>query len=331
MTRTAHAASGTAAKVSVACCTYNGGRHIREQLQSILNQSRVVDEIVVSDDGSSDNTLEQVTTLITPASYAGTKISLIDGPRHGITKNFSHAITACTGDIIFLSDQDDIWAPNKVERITSEFEGNSNLLVFSNASLVDDSLNELKQTQFDFARVNPEHLAYLGQEAFFAKLLKRNFITGATVAFRRELLEKALPFATSWLHDEWLGIIAAAYAKPRIVPDCLIQYRQHNNNACGMKQTSVLNKLTVTSGTTLTVPEQKRLEQLLERLENTVGYVSPLITSAVRKALHFHATRNHLTDRRLLRIPQVMANYISGGYSNFADGWRTAVKDVLRK
>lgn len=119
-------------KVSVAMATYNGAAYIKEQISSILEQDLSVDEIVISDDGSQDNTLELI------QEFQDDRIKLFtDNKKHGFVGNFEHAITKCTGDIIFLADQDDVWWPNKVKKFVEVFEQiPSAKLVFSNGDII---------------------------------------------------------------------------------------------------------------------------------------------------------------------------------------------------
>ena len=106
------------AKCSVAMATYNGALYIEKQILSIINQTRRVNEIVISDDGSSDDTLEIVRKLAKSPEAVEIKFKILtDNPRHGFCGNFEHAISHCDGDYIFICDQDDIWLNNKVERV----------------------------------------------------------------------------------------------------------------------------------------------------------------------------------------------------------------------
>ncbi|MBX3088630.1 MAG: glycosyltransferase, partial [Cryobacterium sp.] len=174
-------------RVSVALCTYNGERFIEQQLASILSQSRPVDEIVVSDDGSTDGTVEIVRRVVSGNSRPGLKI-LQNSSALGVTANFEQAMAACTGEFICLSDQDDIWMPDRVELALEKFRERPELqLVHSNAELVDEQSDSLGEDLFraiGFSRLERKRIRK-GQA--LRVLLRRNVVTGATVMLRREL------------------------------------------------------------------------------------------------------------------------------------------------
>ena len=126
--------------VSVALCTYNGARFVAEQLRSILAQSSPADQIVISDDGSTDGTLEVVRAELAAAGSALPEVIILENPAPlGVTRNFEQAILACTGDLIVLCDQDDTWVPDRLARAEREFAARPDLLLlYSDASLVDE-------------------------------------------------------------------------------------------------------------------------------------------------------------------------------------------------
>ena len=120
-------------KVSVAMATYNGEKYIKEQIETILNNLDDKDELVISDDGSSDMTIEIINKI------NDKRIKLLEGPRKGLKKNFENAIKNTTGDVIFLSDQDDIWMENKVEKVLECFNNNNYILIQHDAVVVDEN------------------------------------------------------------------------------------------------------------------------------------------------------------------------------------------------
>lgn len=224
---------------SVILCTYNGEKYIKEQIESILNQSVMVDEIIISDDFSNDNTIDIIKKIFME-SDVDIKIN-INNDNLGFKKNFYNAMKLCSGDVIFFSDQDDVWMNNKVEKIMNTFEKNTSaLLVFSNAEVTDQNLNLnsylLDDVYFDDSIMENS----LTQLKF---LLADNFITGATMAIKRDLIEKAMPFGMEWPHDYWLGVVAAMNNGLYVIKDPLIKYRQHTDNAIGINQRININLL----------------------------------------------------------------------------------------
>ena len=202
-------------RISVCLATYNGAQHIREQLDSILPQLGRDDEVIVSDDLSIDETLEIIT------SYGDARVKILPTKsRLGPVANFQRALTAAIGDIVFLSDQDDIWEPNKVATSLRVLESCD--LVVSDCVIIDAN-NEVISDSF-FARRN--------SGPGLLKNLFKNTYLGCCMAFRSEVLDTALPFPPSVnMHDEWIGLVAQALFRVKYTDDKLIRYRRHNSNA----------------------------------------------------------------------------------------------------
>ena len=226
--------------ISVALCTYNGEKYLYEQLKSILNQTLPPDEIVICDDCSTDKTVEVIKDVFGNHKWNGSLKLFINQNNLGFRKNFEKAIGLCTGDIIFLCDQDDVWNLNKIEMIIGVFTSHTEaVLVFHDAEVVDENLKLLYPSfwglmQFDYRRFCELENAYLGYQ---------NFVQGTACAFRRELFEFAMPFPQDAYHDEWLALVAVQYGKIIPYPVCLLKYRQSSNNAIGADASSIFCKI----------------------------------------------------------------------------------------
>ena len=209
-------------KVSVAIATFNGEKYIQRQMESILAQTRLPDEIIISDDCSSDSTLVKLESL----SYdAFTKIIVLENKdRIGFIKNFERAIRASTGDVIFICDQDDFWHPEKIEIMLAMQE--KALLVHSDAFLVDKKGELLSGSYSRVSKKSPEF-------APFARIIDDNCITGCTTMIARELIDLSPPFPAMMSHDQWLALLAADKQGVRYLPVALVYYRQHENNVIG--------------------------------------------------------------------------------------------------
>lgn len=223
-------------KVSVVVCTYNGEKYIKYQLESIIFQSRVVDEIIVCDDASSDKTVE-IVNLIKEKHDNISWIIQRNEISLGVTKNFEKACSIASGEIVFFSDQDDIWEVNKVEKLLSFFDSNDVELVFGNAMLFDE-----KGVMEDdlFQRVGFDKKAFDNNP--FKLILKNWYVTGATMVCRRSFIQKNLPFPDFWLHDQWLSFVATSENKIVFEKEKLTRYRQHNNQVVGAKKISFKEK-----------------------------------------------------------------------------------------
>ena len=201
-------------KISVCIATYNGLRFIKDQLESIRSQISIDDEIVISDDGSSDNTLEFIKALNDPRIIIRKNESA-----RGIVNNFENAINNSTGDYIFLSDQDDVWLPNKI-KIFKVFLKQYDLVV-SDCYVVNSNLEIIYESYY---RYNKSKKGVLNNLIF-------NSYLGCCMAFNRKLLNLATPFPGNVIaHDIWIGLIYSIYGKVCFIDDRLILYRRHELN-----------------------------------------------------------------------------------------------------
>ena len=196
--------------ISVCIATYNGERYIRQQIESIVCQLNVDDEIIVSDDGSTDGTLDIVKGI------GDKRIKIIEGPgRKSPILNFECALKASKGDFIFLSDQDDVWKPDKVE-ICMKWLKTYNCVV-SDAEVTDNRLKPLYPSLYDIMQV---------RQGRIYNTIWKNGYTGCCMAFRRNVLEASLPFPKNIpMHDIWIGNVAAYKYNVIFIPDSLIHFR----------------------------------------------------------------------------------------------------------
>lgn len=202
--------------ISVCMATYNGEKYIKEQLDSILEQLDTTDELIISDDLSSDNTIKII------QNYKDERIKLyIHKENHGFVRNFENALMHAKGDIIFLSDQDDVWMPDKV-RITKEALKNCDFTV-SDCITIDENSYVLSDS-----RIRDYNI-----KTGFWRLMLRTRYLGCCMAFKRKVLEAALPFPDNEYlmeHDLWLAAVAECYFKTALIRTPLIKYRRHGNN-----------------------------------------------------------------------------------------------------
>ena len=201
--------------ISVCIATYNGERYIRQQIESIVCQLNVDDEIIVSDDGSTDGTLDIVKGI------GDKRIKIIEGPgRKSPILNFECALKASKGDFIFLSDQDDVWKPDKVEICMKWLK--TYHCVVSDAEVTDNRLKPLYPSLYDIMQV---------RQGRIYNTIWKNGYTGCCMAFRRIVLEASLPFPKNIpMHDIWIGNVAAYKYNVIFIPDRLIHFRRHENN-----------------------------------------------------------------------------------------------------
>lgn len=220
-------------KSSIALCTYNGAKFLAGQLESFLRQTRLPDELVVCDDRSTDETIGILEDFARDAPFP-VRI-YVNENNLGSTKNFERAISFCTGDLIFLSDQDDVWENKKISRMVSIFDQNPDtILAFSDAEIVDENLKSLGKSLWE-TTFNDRKRNLVSKENFFGILLNEGIVTGATVCFKSELKDYILPIPIlgNFIHDGWIALVAAQLGKVEFLSEKLIKYRQHSNQQIG--------------------------------------------------------------------------------------------------
>jgi glycosyltransferase involved in cell wall biosynthesis len=194
--------------ISVCIPTFNGAAFIGAQIESIL-ASPLVTEIIVSDDGSIDNTVDIV------KSFNDKRIKLIDGPRTGLVNNYEFLLSLASGEYIFLADQDDVWFPNKVEVMLAHLHDVD--LVVCDCIVVDGQMDVL----------HPSFFLLLNSGSGLVRNLLRNRYLGCCIAFRQRLLKHALPFPPDLpVHDWWLGLVAEIFGGVIFISQPLMMYRR---------------------------------------------------------------------------------------------------------
>ncbi|MET4639065.1 glycosyltransferase family 2 protein [Mycetocola sp. 2940] len=314
------------ASVSVALCTYNGGVFIEDQLRSILDQTIRPDEIVVSDDGSTDDTVRRAEAVLAPG---GIRYRVLRNPSAlGVSRNFEQAVLATSGAIVVLCDQDDIWHPQRLEKALHEFGSRPDLtLLFSNARMVDAAGAPLGYSLFDALEFSAADREAIRAGKSFPTLLRRNVATGATMAFRRSLLDVATPFPVEWVHDEWLTIIAAAVGQVDQLDEPLIDYRQHGGNQIGAREPSLTHKIS-----RVLEPRGDRNRNLavragilVDRLASLGDAVKPADLTAARGKLRIERMRARLPANRIARVLPVLNEARSGDYARFTSQGNTEI------
>lgn len=212
--------------------TYNGGKYIQAQLDSILSQLNLNDEVVISDDSSNDDTIEII------RSIRDSRIKLLEGNTfRDPIKNFQNCLMQASGKYIFLSDQDDVWMQGKYEKMTqllSEYD-----LVISDSIIVDDKLNEIEPSFFKF----------FGSGKGVMKNITRSAYYGSCMAFTRKLLQAALPFPETKEigHDLWIGLVGELTGRVYFYDEPLLLYRRHSSSfthtGLGKSSRNIVQKL----------------------------------------------------------------------------------------
>ena len=312
-------------------CTYNGARFLPEQLKSIATQERPPDELVVCDDRSSDGTTGILHGFSQSSPFA---IRLFVNERHlGSTKSFEKAASLCTGEIVALADQDDIWYPHKLLAIERAFRSSSEpVAAFSDADLMDGSSRPLDARLWRAVGFTASEQRKFSDGGAFNVLVKHPIVTGATMAFRRGLLDFLRPFPSDIVHDRWISLVLAAVGPTNVIRNPLMKYRKHHDQQIGVRPNfqGRLQRARV-SGELLYLSEinffhhiQGHLEQLcrrLPRVENAIPEIAKKISHLQRRV--------QLHRRSIPHVPTVVREMCNRGYWRYSAGWESVAKDLF--
>jgi len=332
-------------KISIALCTYNGSAYLQEQLESFLSQTRLPDELVIGDDCSSDNTIEIIEAFSKEAPF---NVNLLVNKNNlGSSKNFETTIQRCKGDIIFLSDQDDIWMPGKISTIEKVFLNNPNIgLVFSDAELVNEQLEKLPDTLFHYTFPKSERDIFEKRHPLEV-FVKQNVVTGATMAFRSAFVSELIPFTLTHhlIHDGWTSFFIATKTDLCFLTEQLIKYRQHSAQQIGAMMTArpntsfekSINLIPQDIERVLVLKESvatKRI-QLSEHVKNKISeerlvhVLQDREKYLIEKREHYKV-RDTLPDNFLKRASHIFSEVNTGRYKTYSKGIFSALKDLLR-
>lgn len=317
--------------ISIAMCTCNGELFLLEQLESIAKQTVLSDELIICDDQSTDETLKVVQDFQKKSPFHIKIYS--NSSKLGPTKNFEKAISLCNENMIVLSDQDDVWCPNKLERIISVFKNYPKIgYLFSNAMIVDEKLQNSSFTMWERISFDFMQRKDYKQGQQLKVLLKHNVVTGATIAFRVGLRKLILPIPEQWIHDAWIALLlSAANIKGTFIEEPLIKYRQHSNQIIGTKvlsfneqiQKAYLNKLDY-------------YELLSKSFENVLNRLALMDKLSANTELLIQSKIHHLKIRQMIHLVQywkrwywIFKEILNGRYNCFSNGWKSVAKDLF--
>lgn len=317
----------TATTISIAMATYNGGRFIEEQLRSFAEQTRLPDELVITDDGSTDDTLKIVEQFAAGAPFS---VHINRNPRRlGYSRNFEAAIARCTGDIILLSDQDDVWFETKIARSLEALAGGAALVV--NDQIILNPDGKTKGTVL----TNIRSLGFPD----------RTFVTGSCTAMTMDFARLALPFPAGIAYDNWTSILADLLAVRAIIEQPLQLYRRHESNTTNSifamrRPTQVDSVLRHGFGDPRPAWSaqiaflQAYADRIVERRAMAEQISTPesaaLALEAIAAEQARYRERARLLDlSKLRRPPKILRMWRAGFYNHFA-GWKSAAKDLVR-
>lgn len=318
--------------IGVAMCVYNGEHYLGEQLESIAAQDVLPTSMVVFDDGSTDGTWSLLNIWAASAPFP--VLVRRNRDQLGVVRNFEQACSLLNTELIFLADQDDVWYPNKVRTLVNAFAVDQQLmLIHSDADLIDGAGQSLGRRLLETLLVTDDERELVEKGQAWKVYAKRNLVTGAACAFRRDLLDFARPFSPLWLHDEWLAFHAALVGRVGILSEPVMAYRLHGSNTVGLPLPTFAWRIrtTIQAFTEPTAPRQlKRTQRLDEivavasRLVLSQGVVDHLISCANHARFRASLPRNPL-----LRLVGVLHERRSGNYNSWSNGFVSMLHDLL--
>ncbi|MHA8067235.1 glycosyltransferase [Aquirufa sp. ROCK2-A2] len=324
--------------ISVALCTYNGEKFLEKQLLSILHQTKMIDELIVFDDLSSDSTIEILNNFQTKVPF---NVSIHQNTINlGSCKNFENCMKACTGDVIFLCDQDDVWEPQKVEKqLEFLMEHPEKDAVFSNATMINQSGQPTGMTSFEQIQFVDQFQELWNNGGAFDILLRGYVVTGATLAIRSRILPEIFPvprIIDELIHDGWISLWLSIQNRIGFLNDTLIQYREHASQQVGLKGKSKF----VTLWDRFTRNREEKITKIRKKFidsQSLLNYLSnrpevPLfIIQKLQKRTSHYQMRSGLPNNRLKRIFPVLSAGMQGNYK-LQDGgkwWHPILGDIL--
>lgn len=318
--------------ISVALCTYDGRLYLSEQLDSILSQTRLPDEIVVFDDGSSDGTadiLEEYRNKF-PELF---EVHYNDNTL-GVVKNFERCIRACNGDLIVLCDQDDVWREDKLERQSLAFRRYNPVLTFHNSTVTDEHLNPISDLWTEIG-YTPNRVCE--PKTALVELLQRNMVQGATICFHARLVPKVTPIPPNWSHDYYIALIAALLGELYDIDSELLSYRQHEDQVMGAR-THIWKKLVSGSqtGASEYIAESKKWKTVNDVLNSFDDRELTVDRNEARRLfqrrIDFEQSRATIRNSGITireRLDVIKKNIQSGRYSVYANGYQSVFKDLM--
>ncbi len=317
-------------KVSIALAAYRGERFLPAQLQSLLEQTRPPDEIIIGDDSPDAATGQTVAAAAAAAHHV--KIDYQhNAKRIGIGRNFEQAVRRCSGDIIFLCDQDDVWHPEKIEHYLAVLASDAGCTgVFADSALVDETLRPDGGTLWEMRGFTPAIQRQFAVGDQLGVFLKRVYCSAHNIAFRAECKKFLLPFPEliGLYPDTWIGLALAMCGRWQALPEILTDYRIHTDNASAPGRRGFFAQLRASRraihhnflhGNTL----------IAEALWRRRAFSGGTSTRQLAAYLDFCRVRETLRPEFRRRLPAIFRAWRNGDYQRFANGWKSLGVDLL--
>lgn len=313
-------------KISIALCTFNGEKYIQEQLESLLNQTHQPDEIIISDDGSTDNTVKIVQDILEKSSIH--YILYQQSPSLGVFKNFEFSLSQCNGDLVFPCDQDDIWKSNKIEAHLEVHQLHPNVhLVYSNADVVFEKIDHFLYPLWPSKSIQDQSYSSINN-----LLYKGKSIAGFCLSIRQAFLKSLFPFPEGIYHDDWMVCCASLDQGIYGLYESLAYYRQHGNNVVGIVRGNKLSywkslftnvKFYVDSHRYI----YKRHQKMFAALKKREIFKAYLDINRLQWTLNLYEAKSCLPENRFIHNNILLFKNLSNGSYQSQHGFLGYLKD----
>jgi glycosyltransferase involved in cell wall biosynthesis len=318
--------------VGVALCTYNGARYLQAQLDSIAAQTVLPDRLVAVDDASRDGSWDILQRWRGRVPF---EVELHRNEANvGVVRNFERASATLPQDIVFFADQDDLWYPRKVETFLGAFSGDPSIgLLHSDADLVDAAGAPLGRTLLQALLMTRQEREHIARGEAWRVYARRNLVTGAACAVRREVLQQAMPFSDRWVHDEWLAWAAALVSRVAVLDEPTMAYRLHGANTIGLPIPTLRWRVRSVWRAMWQASAARQLERAdkltalhahAQQLDAPLGALDCIAQAAGHA--RFRAT---LPRNILRRWPAVVQESGRGGYAAWSSGRQSVWHDLI--
>ncbi len=321
-------------KLSIALVAYNREQFLREQLRSIIAQSRLPDELIIGDDCSTDRTADVISEFAAQAPFPVRRY--INERNEGYSRNLEFGLQLCSGDVIVLCDDDDICLPPRLKMIETEFQRSAVTgLMLSNSALVDDELEPLGITLWDTVRFSGQQTGRILYNPI-STLAKHFIAAGHVMAFRGSMRRYILPFPQRLPQgvfcDVWIALVLASVTRVVCVPESLVVHRLHAEQIAGVRTLVSSNERRKNRS-----EERRRIAEFVELIEEVIGHVSSLadtpfaegnLKSLNRWAGHMKM-QARLSEAKHRRLCLIAHAFLRGQYHRYSRGLLTAARDLL--
>lgn len=326
-------------KISVIIAAYHGEKYIGEQLESLFRQTRIPDEILIGDDSSDDKTFQAMEAV--RSHYTGELKYIKNTPKSGICANFEKLYKTATGDIVFFCDQDDVWLPEKIEKMTEEMLKHPQCdLLFCDSYCTDSQLTHSGETMFSLYGITPQDIQLINNAKAFPLVVMRDIpFSRHDIALRKPLSYNIFPFTSNLgaYHDQHLGYLASYMERMRCLPEPLTLYRRHESNVSVLYSTATAKKKydprngCIHSGKIMEfVLKMKRMREILYSSPASLSEI-PENKKYLDEMIAFFEKRNRLLYSGVFLRPFHITIKDYMNYFRYCKGLRTLAHDLICK